>query len=217
MLARWRQLCDRVDILSLRERIMILVGVLAVVAGLWEAMLAAPLEAREKRALTKFDSIKERLQRLDDTVVATADGMTTDLPDQLSRLKVLQARLAETDESLRVYTSDLVSPPQMRHALKDLVEKNRALKLVSIRNVEPEALIDYGEESPADTPNLYQHGLELVFEGPYLDCLDYLREVEAMPWQFLWRRLEVDGRDYPANRITIELSTLSLNEEWIGV
>jgi MSHA biogenesis protein MshJ len=69
---------------------------------------------------------------------------------------------------------------------------------------------------PADT-GPYLHPVELVVEGNYLDIVTYLHALEALPWHFYWRVLELETRTYPRNRVRIELSTVSLEKEWIGV
>ena len=57
----------------------------------------------------------------------------------------------------------------------------------------------------------------LELEGSYLDCLAYLTEVERLPWQIYWHSIQLDSQNPPRNRIVIELYTLSLEEDWIGV
>ena len=57
----------------------------------------------------------------------------------------------------------------------------------------------------------------LTLEGSYLDCLAYLQAVERLPWHLYWSRIEFKEDDYPRNAIMLELRTLSLDKEWIGV
>ena len=45
----------------------------------------------------------------------------------------------------------------------------------------------------------------------------YLEDVERLPWHIYWSRLELSTDEYPVNDIVIEVATLSLDEEWIGV
>lgn len=63
----------------------------------------------------------------------------------------------------------------------------------------------------------YLHPVELVVEGRYLDIITYLHALEGLKWHFYWRVLELETRQYPLNRVRIELSTVSLDKEWIGV
>ena len=57
----------------------------------------------------------------------------------------------------------------------------------------------------------------LTLKGNYLDGLAYLEAVERLPWHIYWARLEFSADEYPQNDIVLELRTLSLDEEWIGV
>jgi MSHA biogenesis protein MshJ len=63
----------------------------------------------------------------------------------------------------------------------------------------------------------YVHSIELVVDGQYTDVLDYLGQLEALPWKFRWTSLDLSTAGYPRNRVRIELSTLSLDSTWLGV
>ena len=219
MTARIKGLAERVDALTLRERLFVLAAVLAITVGLWEALLAAPLQAREQRASLKVESLSKRLGQLDESMSATARGMNDGMPNRLERLQVLTERLRETEDSVRIFTSDLVDPAQMRFVLEDLLKRQDGLELISMSNLEVEALVEDAESLDAggEAAQLYRHGLVLVLEGEYLDCLAYIRSVERLPWQLYWGRFELEAERFPSNRILIELHTLSLEEEWIGV
>jgi MSHA biogenesis protein MshJ len=215
-----------IDRLSLRERLMLLGAGLFVVGGLWEAVLAAPLAARERIANEQVIALRDRLAELDTALTVTSDGLTEGMPEQLERVDALRARVASAEEELRIFTTDLVEPEEMRLVLEELLSRQVGLKLVSAVNraaqpVLVEETSEPGEAQPVepsdDTPRLYRHSLVLTLEGSYLDCLRYLEAVERLPWHLHWSRLELVAGDYPQNRIVLELTTLSLDEEWIGV
>jgi MSHA biogenesis protein MshJ len=63
----------------------------------------------------------------------------------------------------------------------------------------------------------YVHPAEIIIEGSYMDVLAYLKTIEALPWHFYWQRLELQSGSYPKTRVRIELATLSLDKEWLGV
>lgn len=216
---RVHEVARKIDALTLRERVFVLAAALAVVGGLWEALLGGPLHAREQRASLKVENLSQRLEQLNQSMAATADGMNDGAPDRLERLQVLRQRLQETEESVRIFTSDLVDPTQMRRVLEDLLYRQGGLRLISMSNLDGRALVEESEDSEPtdDGPRLYRHGLVVVMEGAFLDCLDYLQAIERLPWQLYWGRFELEADDFPVNRILIELHTLSLEEEWIGV
>ncbi len=72
-------------------------------------------------------------------------------------------------------------------------------------------------QSASSIAGPYLHPVELVIEGRYLDIVAYLHALEGLPWHFYWRVLELETKQYPLNRVRIELSTVSLDKEWIGV
>ena len=218
----WRQrftkLRASIDALSLRERLFVFAAMLFVIAGAWEAFLATPLDSREALASAKIESTRKRIADLDEAIAAVAHGIGDGMADHRDRLRVLQEQLAAGEDSVRVFTSDLIDPAQMRFVLDDLISQQPGLRLVSATNLASRPLVEEEADATAnDAPKLYRHGLVLVLEGGYLDCLAYLKSMERLPWRLFWGSLDVETLEYPQSRITIELHTLSLEREWIGV
>ena len=215
---RLRKLQVSVDALTLRERLMLFVGVLVVAGGLWEALLAGPLEAREIVASGQIEAASNRLEQLDQAMILAAQGIGDGMPAHLERMRFLEQQVEATEETVRVFTSDLVNPTEMRSVLEELIDRQQGLRLVRASNFEVRPLIERDESADeSDGPMLYRHGLQLELEGSYLDCLEYLDAVERLPWQLYWGALNLSAQDYPNNAITIEIFTLSLDQEWIGV
>ena len=218
---------ETVDRLSLRERMFLFAAALVVLGGIWEAALAGPLDARKIQANQKTEALKTRLQMLDVALDSAATGMTEGMPAQLDQLTALRSRVTAGDKEVRVFTSDLVDPKQMRIVLEELLRRQSGLKLVSATNLtakplvegsaEPSAANDGGAKARPKEPQLYRHTLVLMLEGSYLECLAYLQAVERLPWHLYWSRIEFKEDGYPRNAIMIELRTLSLDKEWIGV
>lgn len=215
---RLRKLQLAVDALTLRERLILFVGVLVLAGGVWEAMLARPLEAREAGLSGQIESATQRLEQIDAAITLAAEGIGDGMPGHLERLRILEQQIQATDETVRVFTTDLVTPTQMRLVLEELIERQRGLRLIKASNLEVRSLIDPSDAAGgADAPMLYRHGLKLELEGSYLDCLEYLIAVERLPWKLYWGALSLSTEDYPRNAISIEIFTLSLDQEWIGV
>ncbi|HEX5048813.1 MAG TPA: hypothetical protein VFX89_16995 [Gammaproteobacteria bacterium] len=235
MKERLAKLAESIDRLTLRERLFVFAAMIVALGGVWEALLAAPLEARERAAAAKIDTLHSRLETLNQSIVSTADGLSEGLPNRLERLAALRARVAESGAAVSVYTTDLVDAAQMRTVLEDLLHRQTNLRLVSAENLPVRPLFDEsgkdGEQgapptadpgqdgaAPAAVENrLYRHTLVLRLQGSYLDCLAYLQSIERLPWHLYWTRLELDAGEYPRNDIVLEVQTLSLEPGWIGV
>jgi MSHA biogenesis protein MshJ len=222
---RIAKLRETIDRLSLRERLFLFAASLVILGGVWEAALAAPLDARKQQAAGKVEALKDRLQSLGTALDAAAASMAEGMPAQMQQLTALRQRVATGEEEVRVFTSDLVDPKEMRLVLEELLRRQSGLKLVSAINLPAKPLAEgsaepgdaKGAEGKSSEPQLYRHTLVLTLEGSYLDCLAYLQAVERLPWHLFWSRIEFKENGFPRNDIVLELRTLSLDKEWIGV
>ncbi len=62
---------------------------------------------------------------------------------------------------------------------------------------------------------LYRHGVEIVLQGSYLDMVNYMDALEALPTQLFWGKAKLDAGQYPDSRLTLTLYTLSLDRKWM--
>mgnify|MGYP000930297856 CR=1 FL=1 len=72
-------------------------------------------------------------------------------------------------------------------------------------------------EDTADDRGPFLHPVEIVVEGDYAAIVNYLHALEGMPYELHWDRVEVEAREYPANRVRIVVGALSLSRQWITV
>ena len=59
---QFKIISEKIDSLSLRERAMLFIGVIAVIFSLWDALLNAPLEAGQKTVIVELN--KKNAERL---------------------------------------------------------------------------------------------------------------------------------------------------------
>jgi len=206
-------LLRQADTLSVRERVLVFVTVLAVSGTAWHLTVLEPLSRHADAARKEIAATRDRIaaanQSLEDQVLKLA---RIDATNQ-TRFALIQREIEDLDEELAEYQGQLIDPAEMAFVLERVLKSQSGLRLKRIRNLGAEALT---ADEEMDDVILYRHGLEIEVEGSYLDALAYLEEIEALPWRFYWQFLELDVLEYPTNRIRIEVSTLSLDEEWIG-
>ncbi|MGI9202943.1 MAG: hypothetical protein ACR2Q3_02965 [Woeseiaceae bacterium] len=207
------QIVSTVDALSIRERGLILLTVLVVMGTLWQTLLMEPLTKQASERRTELAALEERIdvanRGLEEQILQIAGGSDV----QRTRIASLQDRIAEINAILGDHAAELIDPSEMAQVLEGVLKEQSRLDLVQISNTTPEFLSASDDENAV---TFYRHGLEIEVEGSYLACLEYLNAIEALPWRLYWQVLELDVIDYPRNRIRIEVSTLSLDEEWIG-
>lgn len=71
--------------------------------------------------------------------------------------------------------------------------------------------------APSAEDHIYRHGVEITVQGSYLDMLNYMAELEAMPWQIFWSKAKLSVDEYPKTTLTLTLFTLSLDKKWMNL
>lgn len=203
----------RLDGLSLRERVLIFVSALTAVLLGWYQFAMTPVLRSGEAALVEIDAARERIDAADTAVRAQSEqlrlGTGPTLDDQL---EATRRRTSEVDAQIDARAADIVDPAKMARVLEDLLARHSGLRLVRARNLPAHRIEESDEAAP-----LYRHTLRMEVEGPYLALLSYVERLEALPWRIYWQGIEIDASDYPRNRVRIDVSTLSFEEDWIGV
>jgi MSHA biogenesis protein MshJ len=202
-----RALRARYEALSLRERAMVAIGVLAVIILMWDSYAMEPLRLKRSVLDSELSSMSMPGSQID-----SSDPRQV----ALTRAGELQLSMRTLDNELTTTTAGFVSSDRMIEVLHDVLGRQGRLQLVTIRNLPVASLIPPTEASTVPSAP-YVHSIELVIEGQYLDVLEYLGTLEALPWKFRWNSLDLSTAGYPKNRVRIELSTLSMDATWLGV
>jgi MSHA biogenesis protein MshJ len=229
MREEWRKLAARFDALTLRERVLVLAGVIVGAALLFDTLALQPLEARKKRLERQIAEVRNDIKVAE--AVLSARGPLAD-PDSVRRSyrNALRQQLTEIDQNMQGLQRGLVPPERMAKLLEEMLSRSRGLQLVSLRTL-PVQRYEAPSPSPADRTGsrngksavkdpertVYQHSFEITLQGSYFELYDYLAQLEKLPWQMFWGRIRVSTEHYPRLRATLTVQTLSLNRAWLVV
>jgi len=226
------QLAARMDALSLRERAMVFGATVAVLAFAGHTFVLAPQDAKQAALRTQIDQQQAAIAAIDGEITARVEGSRID-PDAQSRarLNTMQQEMGQLGSQLLALEHGLVPPERMGPLVDGILRANGRLKLVSMRTLPAEPLAAPGTASAAaaapaanagaapaaasDVPLLYRHGVEVTVRGNYLDMVDYMSALDAMPTRMFWGRARLDVETYPGARLTLTLHTLSLDRQWM--
>lgn len=225
----------RLDRRSLRERLLINLLAVVIVALLIDWLLLAPARARladlEADRASRENQAAELRAGREELARKVANDPLVKLKGREERL---QARIEELDRQIGSLARGFVSADSMASALREVLADS-SLRLVSLTTRPAERLHpgegqegqdegDEGDEQRSTEsasvapgmPVIYRHPLEITFEGRFAQALDYLQRVQALPWDFQWDGLEVQVLDYPRASFTWRLHSISLEEALIG-
>ncbi len=221
----------RMDALSLRERGMVFGATIAVLAFAGHTLVLAPQDAKQAALRTQIEQQQAASAAIDAEITARVEGSRID-PDAQSRtrLNTMQQEMGQLGSELLALEHGLVPPERMGPLVEGILRANGRLKLVSMRTLPAEPLAAPGATAataapaapatpaPAaggDVPLLYRHGVEVTVRGNYLDMVDYMSTLDAMPTRMFWGRAQLDVETYPTARLTLTLHTLSLDRQWM--
>ncbi|HUQ09289.1 MAG TPA: hypothetical protein VM146_03160 [Steroidobacteraceae bacterium] len=216
-------LVKKYEALSLRERAMVVLAILGGAIYFWDGLLMESLRTR------KISLDSELANAGAEGFVAQSADLSDPRQVNLKQAAELQTRLQNLDARLASTASGFVSAEKMVQVLNDVLDRQGRLELVSIRNLPVVSLAPPKSADPSvATPALpaadtglglppYVHPIELVIDGQYADIVEYLEQLEKLPYRFRWSSMEMVTTGYPRNRVRIVLSTLSLDSTWLGV
>lgn len=221
----------RFDALTLRERGLVAVAVIAVLITLWQTLLIGPLDAAREATSAAIDKQRQENQALDLETQALLERQRLD-PEQADRARRarLTAEIASVDRQLRDKLHGLIPPDQMAKVLEQVLTRKTDLRLYRVQSLPARPLLALTDKAghggkqgdptavaARQAVGVYRHGLVMEFRGSYLSTLDYLLELKKLPWQFYWDSVDLDVQKYPVSRVVITVHTLSLAKDWIGV
>jgi len=146
---RLRPLAERLDALTLRERIFILGGCLTLLFVAWQGLLMSPLAARARADEQRLADVRQQITVIDQLgVAASQDPAVT----AAMRNRALSERLAALDKDLSTQAQGYIAPQRMTELLRALLAEQHGLKLVSLANLPVESLSQDAAKGAAATP-----------------------------------------------------------------
>jgi len=214
-----RPLLERLDALTLRERIIIFCAGVILLYMAWQILLMRPLAARAQADEQRLADVRKQIEVIDKLGTAASQDPAT---ASAVRNRALNARREELDKELGSLAQGYVAPQRMTALVRELLAEQHGLKLVSLANLPVESLSrppDAKPDAPIDAADRgpFLHPVEIVVEGDYASVVAYLRALEGLPWRIHWRKLELTSGDYPVNRVRLVIGALSLSRDWISV
>ena len=223
----WKRYAERIDLLSLRERVMVFSALMVVLlAVVYTAYIDGEVkkEARLSSTIAKKQAEGKALQ--DQLMkVATSRGLD---PDRIPReqLEAVRKQLADVESQISAEERKFTAPAQMRKVVEELLARNRAIQLVAMKSLPATSIAEVRTQAgskpapvkPSGAERLiFRHGIEITVSGPYLDLLAYLSDLERLPTQLYWSSLDIDASRYPRHTMKLTVYTLSLDRAWLSV
>lgn len=221
----WQQLSEKYLTLALRERLILLCTLSVLIIFTWLHFYFDVAQKQQKNLQQQISVEEQGIATLAEQLDELTKKLEND-PNQVLRAeqRQLNAQLATLNDDIDLHLKGLLAPEQMLDVLRSLVTSQKNIRLLSVRNLpaEPYQLVNTRTTEGASAMQeqekaaIYSHQMELVLEGDYFSVVGYLQLLEQQSGFYL-NQLNYEVTTYPHARVTMRVSTLSLEEAWIGV
>lgn len=244
----WLTLNTKFAALNKRERWMVAVALFAVIFAAINSLFISPVLARQKVINIEIATDQAQIQHLSQQINAYNNLAVID-PDASNKQRIteLNSHLKTLETQLSGLQNTLISPDKMPELLRSLLKKNGKLQLIALKTLPTKGLLEPEsvDKSTAvsampttesnnsskvatgqqDSP-VFKHGVEITVEGHYLDLLNYVSDLEQMPWHVLWSKAALNEEQatnptlinvWPTNRLKLTVYTLSLDKTWLSI
>lgn len=237
MKQQWRRIAAKIDAMKLSERLGIFFMAALILVALFFSMFLDPEYAQQKQVLQRLSDDRAQIASMQAEIAqkTTLQGTDPDKADK-DRLQQMRKQAKQMRDTLLSSQKSLVSPDKMPALLESMLKHNRNLRLISLRTLETVSLADaaakndgknaamgspaaagQGKSSPSGMDAVYNHAVEVTVKGSYFDIMNYLEQLEAMPWQLYWGKADFQVAEYPDAVMILTVSTMSLDKKWLDL
>lgn len=242
---QWESISNKFSTLNQRERWLVSGAILIFIYAAINMLLLEPALTHKKTLISSIANDEAQINALHQQINQLKQASISD-PDAVNKQRIasLQNNLQSLENELHELQDTLVEPDKMPDLLRSLLQKNGRLKLISLNTLPSTSLLtdNLPDEQHEDTktvldstptsnltatplanrmPPAFKHGVEITLEGHYLDLLAYVTALEKTSWHVLWSKASLNPdtplQQWPVNRLTLTLYTLSLDQSWLSI
>jgi len=205
---------EKFDSLTPRERIIIVTTIIVTIWGVWDNLIYQPLATEQKALNTELSTLKINLVA-NQQISKQIEALGKVDPNKKNKLTLKEIKQQFRQLKLQLNTADkqFVPAHQMPTVLQDLLQQNPGLKILDLKTL---PISTFSKEAK-ETSWIYRHGLSITLRGNYFNTLKYLEALEALPWRFNWESINYQVKEYPIAETTLNIYTLSFEENWLGL
>lgn len=227
MLNRLENAADNFDSLSMRLRILITLALISVIFMIFDLIWFSDLQQGIKINNNEIVAIKNqqqiilvKQQRLNSNIVKVKRN------PKKHQLNQINLKIESIENNLSELVTNLIKPGQMVSILSSIIKSSDNLLLVKFSKLKTTELSqpavqqnnnsEIESNSNSNQVRLFQHKIEIKLVGKFNNSYQFLKELEKTESKMSFDEFKYQVKQYPTAEITLIVSTLSLQREWIG-
>lgn len=205
MKALWEKYAQRVDALSLRERVFLLMSVLVVLLAVVDTIWLSPAQSAQRQLVQRFGAQTQELNRLR-TELQTS-GQVPDAGMQLRNdIAATNAQLDEVNRRIQEASRAGDTGLELETVLVQFLRRQEGLTLVNTETLKdelpgtPAALLAQAQGGAS----MSRKGLQLRIAGTYPRLVQYVRTLETAMPHLRWGPLRLKS-DQQTTELTLQV------------
>jgi MSHA biogenesis protein MshJ len=202
MKLRWEVLLARLNLLSLRETVLLFLSIIAMCTLLVYTFLVSPAQVVNKELQQLFAKQNAELQRTRTEFKSVATPVDTQkiLRDEIAAVKISLDAVNRTISGVATE-----APLPLAQVLVHLLRQHERLTLLRTSTVTPEMAIGKATQAVSALPvGLTRQGVELTVSGPYSELTRYIETLENELPHVRWGTMKLISEN-PPTELTLQL------------
>ena len=221
--AYFNQLESTFNKLTMRERVIIFAALLICIFAISYFWMLDPAKIKQVKAEKALQASYHQEKELDREMSSIKLLLQKDpLKEVNNQLAFSTQTLITLDKQLDDKLVKFIHAQKMPQALAKVLSKSPGIKVSSLISLPVKTfnsnIVTKGEKNESKMPknSFYKHSLEMQLVGDYNAIYAYLLRLEAVQEKFYWHSLTYQVEDYPLAKITIQIYTLSDQQDLVS-
>lgn len=205
------ELRDRVQQLSMREQLLVILVVGAAIYFLIDALVFSSQKQRQQDIDADLSALQSQVKVLTAQISVVERTRADELEQKQQEYRTLQQQVKQLDAVSGSVTAEV---PKIAKLVGDVLgAAPTRVRAVGVKTVPVKALFTSkstgSTPNAASTPPIYKHGLDIELRGSYLDLLNYLNKLEDAHAKLFWSNATFSAGTYPDNTLRASVFMLS--------
>lgn len=204
--------------LSLRERVIMFVALIICSASIAYFTLLDPALLAQEKLVKRIQESSNKEKQLINQIAEINEQLKLDPLEEINhKIAFTEATLVQLDEQLDAKLVKFIHAQKMPVALTKVMAKTPGVKISSLKSLPVKAFNPEQKAEASELPTIfYQHTLEITLQGNYNAIYQYLLNLENLSEKFYWRSLSYQVADYPLAEVSIQIYTLSGQQDIVS-
>lgn len=204
--------------MTLRERVIMFGALLLCTGVISYYWVIEPLMLQQQKVEKTLQKSYQQEKTLKKEIVNVNKRLQEDPLEEINnKIAFTASSLEKLNQELDKKLVKFIDAQKMPFALTKVLSKTPGLKITGIKSL-PVKVFNMQQKTAEHMPQplFYQHSLEITLQGSYNAIYQYLLNVETLQDKFYWYSLDYQVSEYPLAEVTLQIYTLSDQQDLVS-